>query len=128
MNFQLKLFPWPDPGPHVIALVRGRIDTDSLKQIFRKVAEMSGPLPHGKILIDLVDAAYALEFAEIDDLIKVAGSDRWATSARIAIVSARDISQYDYLQKFSALLSNRGMNVAAFCSLKPAVDWLVGDS
>jgi hypothetical protein len=128
MDFELKLFPWPDPGPHVIALARGTIDTDSLKQIFRKVAEMTEPLPHGKILIDLVDAACALQSADIGEFIRGAGSDQWAANAKIAIVSARDINQYDHLLKFSMLLSNAGVNATAFCSLKPAVDWLVGNS
>jgi hypothetical protein len=128
MDFQLKLFNWPDPGPHVIAMAKGTIDSDGLRQIFRKVVEMTQHLPHGKVLIDLVDAAWALEAADIDEFVDGAGSDLWVKNRRIAIVFARDLERYDRLLKLSAELSNRGIKAAAFSSLKFAVDWLVNDS
>lgn len=128
MDFQLRLFSWPEPGPHVIAMAKGIIDGDGLRQIFLKVAEMTQPLPHGKVLIDLVDAALALESAGIDEFVNGAGPDLWADNSRIAIVFPRDIERYDQLLKLSAALSNRGINAAAFSSLKFAVDWLVSNS
>jgi hypothetical protein len=127
MDFQLKLFTWPDPGPHLIALTKGTIDTGAFRQIFRAVARTTCPLRQEKILIDLVEATYAPEFTDVDDLIKEAGWDRRAANFRIAIVSACDIEQYNGLLKFSALLSSRGVNVSAFCSLRVAVDWLIGE-
>lgn len=128
MEFQLKLFSWPDPGPHIIAMAKGTVDGDGLRQIFRKIAEMTQPLPHGKVLIDLVDAALALESVDIDEFVNGAGRDLWAENPRIAMVAAREIERYDQLLKLSAVLSNRGVNAAAFCSLKFAIDWLVNNS
>jgi hypothetical protein len=124
MNFELKLFSWPDPGPHVVALVKGTIDADSLTQIFRKIGDMTRPLSHGQVLIDLVDAVYALDCADIEDILSEGALDQWAANIRIALVSLRDAKQYDGVVKFSTLLSNRRINVAAFCSLRLAVDWL----
>jgi len=128
MDFQLRLFSWPDPGPHVIAIAKGTIDGDGLRQILRKVAEMTQPLLHGTVLIDLVDAALALESADIDEFVNGAGPDLWAENLRVAMVAARDIERYDQFWKLSAALSNRGINAAAFSSLKFAVDWLVNNS
>ena len=128
MDFQLRLFNWPDPGPHVIALAKGTIDVDALRQIFHKVAEMTQPLPHGKVLIDLVDAVLAFEAADIEEYINEAGPDLKSESPRIAIVFARDIERYDQLLRLSVELSNRGVNAAAFSSLKLAVGWLVNNS
>ena len=128
MDFQLRLFSWPEPGPHVIALAEGTIDADGLRRIFRRVAEMTQPLPHGKVLIDLVDAALALESADMDEFINGAGADLCVENPRIAIVFARNLGRYDQLLRLSAVLSNRGISAAAFSSLKFAVDWLVNDS
>ena len=127
MNFQLKLFPWPDPGPHVIALGKGTIDRAGFMQLFQNVAEMTAPLAGGKILIDLVDAVCRLGSADVDELIIGTEWNHWPAGFRIAIVSARDAEQYDCLRKVSALLSNRGMKIATFSSLKLAADWLAGD-
>ena len=128
MNFQLKLFPWPDPGPHVIALGKGTMDRGSITQVFRDVAEMTATLAQGKILIDLVDAVCRLESRDINELINEAEWDRWSANFRIAIVTARDAEQSDCLINFCTLLSNRGIEIAIFRSLKRAADWLAGDS
>lgn len=53
MDLQIKVFRWPNQANHVVMLARGTIDSEGLKQIFSKVAEISGPLSNCKILIDL---------------------------------------------------------------------------
>jgi hypothetical protein len=125
MDFDLKLFSWPDPGPHVIALGRGTLNTDSIRQIFGEIAKMVEPLPNGKVLVDLVRAKYLVSPDDIDSLIKDVGSDGRLANATIAIVSPSDIEQYHDLLKLSNLLSACGVHAGAFRSLKPAVDWLV---
>jgi hypothetical protein len=125
LDFQLKLFRWPDPGPHIIALVKGTINNERFTRIFREVAEMAQPLARGRILIDLVEATYAPDFGDLDELTHGVEWDQWTANFSIAIVSGRDIEQYNWVRKFRTLLSNRGVNVETFISIKVAVDWLV---
>ena len=124
MDFQLKLFSWPDPGPHVIALAKGTLNADSMRQIFDEVARMAESLPNGKVLVDLVHAKYLVSLGDIDSLIKDVGSDSRLANATIAIVSPSDIEQYDDLLKLSNLLFACGVHAGTFRSMKLAVDWL----
>jgi hypothetical protein len=123
MDFQLNLFSWPEP-PHVIALAKGTLNADSMRQIFGEVAKMAEPLPNGKVLVDLARAKYLVSLGDIDSLIKDVGSDSRLANATIAIVSPSDIEQYHDLLKLSNLLSAGGVHAGTFRSIKLAVDWL----
>jgi hypothetical protein len=125
MDFQLNLFSWPDPGPHVIALAKGALNAEGVRRVFREVAQMTEAIPNSKVLIDVVRAEYSVDSDDIDNLVKTVESDPRLANAMIAIVSPCDTDDYGRWLKFSALLSCGRVNVAAFNSLKLAVDWLV---
>ena len=124
MKFQIKLFRWPDRGNHVIIIARGFINTDGLEQIFRNVAETTQSLVDCKVLIDLLDATYRFEAADINAFVSRLSSDSFPNNSKIALVSAREIEPYDQLHRLSTCLSPLGLKIAAFYDSNMAVDWL----
>ena len=124
MDYQIKLFRWPDKGNHVIMIARGVIDIEACNEVFRNVGEITLPLLDCKVLIDLIDAKCRLETAEIDAFVNGLRPNLWPHSSKIALVSASESEQYDQLFLLSGCLSKRGFKVAAFYDSKFAIDWL----
>jgi len=124
MDFQIKLFSWPDRGNHVIMIVRGLIDTEGCNEMFRKIGEMTLPLLDCKVLIDLIDAKCELQQSEIEDFANGLKANLWSHSSKIALVAAAEPEQYDQLQMLAGCLSQRGFKIAGFYDSKVAVDWL----
>jgi hypothetical protein len=121
MNFQIKLFNFPDAGNHVIVIARGLLDTNGCNQIFHKIAEMTQLLLDCKVMIDLQDATCTLEPADIQRVVNGFTPDLWPHSVRVAMVCGPEVSQ---LTALSAGLSNQGFKVAVFNDSKTAVTWL----
>jgi len=124
MNYQIKLFHWPERGDHVIMIVRGFVEIEGFKQMFGKVGEMTASLWDCKVLIDLVDATYALDPADIKALVSDIVPEIWPVNSKIALVSTPQLQQHNQLLLLAASLSNRGCKVAAFYDSKSAVTWL----
>jgi hypothetical protein len=66
MDFQTKLFRWPDRGNYVIIIARGQTDIGGFQQMFQKLAEIHEALVDWRVLIDLFDARFRLEPAGVD--------------------------------------------------------------
>jgi hypothetical protein len=124
MNYQVKLFHWPERGDHVIMIARGFVEIEGFKQIFRKVGEMTASLSDCKVLIDLVDASYGLDPAGIKAFVSDILPELWPVNTKIALVSTPQLQQHNQLLLLAASLSNRGCKVAAFYDSKSAVSWL----
>jgi hypothetical protein len=127
MDLQIKIFRWPNQANHVIMLARGTIDVEGFKQIFGRVAEISGPLLDCKILIDLLDAKCRLEAGDIDKFFNGLSSNRLSHTSKVALVSARANAdkEYDHLTTISASLAKQGLKVALFENSDVAASWLV---
>ena len=126
MNYQIKLFHWPERGDHVIMIVRGFVEIEGFKQMFCKVREMTASLSDCKVLIDLLDATYGLDPAGIKSFVTETTSDVWPVKSKIALVSTPQTQQHNQLLLLAASLSNRGYKIAAFYDSKSAVSWLTG--
>lgn len=124
MNYQAKLFHWPERGDHVIMIARGFVEIEGFKQIFRKVGEMTASLSDCKVLIDLVDASYGLDPADMQVLVSAIIPEIWPVDSKIALVSTPQLQQHNQLLLLAASLSHRGCKVAAFYDSKSAVTWL----
>ena len=124
MNYQIKLFHWPERRDHVIMIVRGFVEIEGFKQMFCKVGEMTASLWDCKVLIDLVDATYALDPADIKALVSDIVPEIWPVNSKIALVSTPQLQQHNQLLLLAGSLSNRGCKVAAFYDSKSAVTWL----
>ncbi len=124
MDFQVRLFRWPDRGNHLIVIARGLLNLDGCSQIFRKVGEMTRALPDCKVLIDLLDAQCKLEPAEIESFANESKPNPCPPGSKIALVSAAESEQYHQLSMLSACLAARSFKIAAFSDSKIAVDWL----
>ena len=124
MDYQIKLFHWPERGDHVIMIVRGYVDIEGLKVMFRKVGEMTASFSDCKVLIDLVDGTYRLCPAEIKAFVSEITPELWPVNTKIALVSTPQLQQHNQLLLLAASLSNRGFKVAAFYDSKSAVSWL----
>jgi hypothetical protein len=124
VNYQIKLFHWPERGDHVIMIVRGFVEIVGFKQMFCKVGEMTASLSDCKVLIDLMDANYALDPAEIKGLVCNITPEIWPVKSKIALVSTPQLQQHNQLLLLAASLSNRGCKVAAFYDSKSAITWL----
>jgi hypothetical protein len=125
MDLQIKIFRWPNQANHVIMLARGTIDLPGLRQIFRKAAEVSGPLLNCKILIDLLDVDCKVESADVDQCFSECSSDEVSHVSKVALVAARANKQYDQLATISANLLEQRFKVAVFEDSNVAAEWLV---
>ena len=65
MDFQIKLFSWPDRGNHLIMITRGILDVGGLEQVFREMATVTQSLLDCKVVIDLQDAVCNLGTTDI---------------------------------------------------------------
>ena len=124
MDFQIKLFSWPDRGNHLIMITRGVLDIKGFEQIFREVVTATEPLRDCKVVVDLQDTTCNLERADIQAFVDGAQPNLWPSSIKVAIVAPREIDQYDNLFALTSGLAKRGLKVAAFHDSKPAVTWL----
>lgn len=127
MDFQTKLFRWPDRGNYVIIIARGQTDIGGFQQMFQKLAEIHEPLIDWRVLIDLFDARFELEPADIETFASVLRTGRFPENYKIALLGAREIGQYEQLCMVSASLCKQGFRVAPFDDSKLAIDWLAAD-
>jgi hypothetical protein len=124
MDFQIKLFSWPDRGNHLIMITRGVLDIKGFEQIFREVVTATQSLRDCKVVVDLQDAMCNLERADIQAFVDGAQPDLWPSTVKVAIVAPREIDQYDNLFALTSDLAKRGLKIAVFYDSKPAVTWL----
>ena len=87
MNYQVKLFHWPERGDHVILIACGFVDINGFKQMFSKVGEITVSLSDCKVLIDLVDATYDLDPVDIKAFVSAITPDLLPINPKIALVS-----------------------------------------
>jgi len=125
MNYQVKLFHWPERGDHVILIACGFVDLNGFKQMFSKVGKITASLSDSKVLIDLVDATYDLDPMDIKAFVSAITPDLLPINPKIALVSTPQMKQRIPLTLLAASLSNRGCKVAAFYDSKSAVTWLI---
>jgi hypothetical protein len=124
MDFQIKLFSWPDKGDHLIMIIRGLLDRAALEQIFQEVATVTQPLQDCKVIIDLQDVAGDLKTADIQTFASRLKLDRWPATNKVAIVSPRDSEQYNQLLALASDLVKLSFKIAVFTDSKSAVNWL----
>ena len=124
MDFQVKLFSWPDRGNHLIMITRGVMDIGGFEQIFREVLTATQPLHDCKVIIDLQDTTCNLENADTHAFVEGIQLDRWPSTNKIAIVSPNELEQYEQLSTLTSGLAKRGLKIAVFDESKPAVTWL----
>ena len=124
MDFQIKLFSWPDRGNHLIMITRGIIDVKGFEQILREVVTATQPLRDCKVVVDLQDTTCNLESLDIQAFVDGAEPDLWPSTIKVAIVAPREIDQYDHLFALTSGLVKRGLKIAVFDDSKPAITWL----
>jgi len=125
MDFQIKLFSWPDNrGNHLIMITRGVLDIKGFEQIFQEVMTATEPLRDCKVVVDLQDTTCNLERADIQAFVDGVQPDLWPSTNRVAIVSPREIEQYEQLFVLTSGLAKHGLKIAVFYDSKPAVAWL----
>ena len=124
MDFQIKLFSWPDRGNHLIMITRGVIDVKGFEQILREVVTATQCLRDCKVVVDLQDTTCNLERADIQAFVDGAQPNLWPSTTKVAIVAPREIDQYDNLFALTSGLAKRGLKIAVFHDSKPAVTWL----
>jgi hypothetical protein len=124
MDFQIKLFSWPDRGNHLIMITRGILDIKGIEQIFQEVVTATEPLRDCKVVVDLQDVTCNLERADIQAFVDGVRPELWPSTNKIAIVAPREIDQYDHLFALTSGLAKRGLKIAVFYDSKPAITWL----
>jgi hypothetical protein len=124
MDFQIKLFSWPDRGNHLIMITRGVLDVGGLEQVFRELATVTQPLPDCKVVIDLQDALCNLGTADIQSFANGRKLATWSSNHKVAMLAPREVEQYDQLVLLTSGLSKQGFKIAVFYDSKAAVSWL----
>jgi hypothetical protein len=125
MDLQIKLFSGLDMGNYVIIITRGSIDIEGFREIFRNVVNTTRSLLDCKVLIDLQEATYRLEPADILAFAENLRPEFWPPTNRVALVSVPDPQEHRQLCVLSTLLSNRVIKNAVFKDTKAALSWLV---
>jgi hypothetical protein len=123
MDFQIKLFSWPDKGDHLIMITRGVLDRAALEQIFEEVATVTQPLQDCKVIIDLQDTACDLKTADIENFAN-GFKGGWRATNKVAVVSPHDSDQHDQLFVLTGHLTQLNLKIALFTDSKSAVNWL----
>ena len=124
MDFQIKLFSWPDRGNHLIMITRGVMDIEGFHQIFQELLTATQSLRDCKVVVDLQDAMCNLENADVQAFADGMQLDQWPSTNRVAVVAPREIDQYDQLLALTNGLAKRGLKIAIFYDSKLAVTWL----
>jgi hypothetical protein len=124
MDFQVKLFSWPDRGNHLIMIARGVMEIRGFEQIFREVLTATQALRDCKVVIDLQDTACNLESADIRAFVEGGELDLWPSNNKMAIVSPHELEQHDQLATLASGLAKRGLKIAVFHDSKRAITWL----
>ena len=125
MDLQMKLFSGLDRGNYVIIITRGSVDIDGFREIFRNVVSTTRSLLDCKVLIDLQEATYQLEPADIVAFAENLRPEFWPPTNRVALVSVSDPQEHHQLCVLSTFLSNRVIKNAVFQDKKTAFSWLV---
>jgi hypothetical protein len=124
MDFQIKLFSWPDRGNHLIMITRGVLDLKGFVQIFQEVVTATEPLRDCKVVVDLQDTTCNLTGADVETFVDGVQPDRWPATNKVAIVAPSEIDQYDQIFVLTSGLTKRGLKIAVFYDSKAAVTWL----
>jgi hypothetical protein len=124
MDFQIKLFSWPDKGDHLIMITRGLLDRAGLEQIFKEVATVTQPLQDCKVIIDLQDSVCDLKTADIQTFASRLRLEEWPATNKIAIVSRQDNDQQGQMLMLTRDLAKLNLRIALFTDSKSAVNWL----
>jgi hypothetical protein len=125
MDLQMKLFSGLDKGNYVIIITRGSIDIEGFREIFRNVVNTTRSLVDCKVLIDLQEATYQLEPADIVAFAENLRPEFWPPTNKVALVSVSDLQEHRQLCVLSTFLSNRVIKNAVFKDTKTALSWLV---
>ena len=125
MDLQIKLFSGLDMGNYVIIITRGSIDIEGFREIFRNVVNATQSLLDCKVLIDLQEATYRLEPADIVAFAANLRPEFWPPTNKVALVSVSDQQEHRQLCVLSTFLSNRVIKNAVFKDTKTALSWLV---
>jgi hypothetical protein len=124
MNLEIKLLRWPEGGNYVIAFCRGPLQREGFRRIFRRVDRFTQPLSNCKVMIDMRDSNYVLEFTEISVLIDQIVADVSSRDNQLAIVSAPGVEYLRELVVLSNCLVKYDFNIAVFTDMDRAASWL----
>jgi hypothetical protein len=124
MNLEIKLLRWPEGGNYVVAFCRGPLQWKGFRDIFRRVDRFTQPLSQCRVLVDMRDSSYMLEFTDITVLIDQIISDVASRENQLAIVSAPGVEYFRELVVLSNCLANYDFNIAVFTDMDRAASWL----
>lgn len=128
MNLEIKLLRWPEGGNYVVAFCRGPLQWEGFRDIFRRVDWFTHPLSNCRVLIDMRDSNYVLEFTDISVLIDHIVADVSSRDNQLAIVSAPGVEYFRELVVLSNCLSNYDFYIAVFIDMDRAANWLASPS
>ena len=126
MDLNIKLLRSPEGRNHLIIIVRGLIDAEGLRLIFRHAAETIQELFNCNVLIDFENANLMLRPADIDVLISGLGPDLRLGNIKIALVSPTEIEELEQLRVLCDSLRREDLRAVVFENPDEATNWLVG--
>jgi hypothetical protein len=124
MNLEIKRVRWAEGGNYVIAFCRGPLQWKGFRNIFCSIDRFTQPLSNCRVLIDMRDSNYALEFTEISVLIDHIVADVSSRDNQLALVSAPAAEYFRELVVLSNCLANYDFKIAVFTEMDRAASWL----
>ena len=125
MDLNIKLLRSPEGRNHLIIIVRGLIDAEGLKVIFRHAAETIQELFNCNVLIDFENANLTFSPPDIDFLISRLGPDLRLGNIKIALVSPAESEEFEQLRVLCDSLRREDLRAAMFYNPEEATNWLV---
>ncbi len=121
MQIQIQLPASQSKGNPIVMVARGVLNIAGFHQIFVEINRLTELHSEGEVLIDLAEALYELQAAEIDDFID---QSSWSHAHKIALVAARRSEHFNQVSALSACLLKHGFKTAVFYDATVAADWL----
>ena len=121
MEIQIKSLGSQSKENPIVMVARGVLNIAGFHQIVVAINRLTKIHSDGAVLIDLAEARYELQAAEIDELI---GKSPWLQGQKIALVAARRSEHFNQVSALSACLLKHGFKTAVFYDATVAADWL----
>jgi len=130
MDYQVKLFHWPNNGTCRMICARGLMDRGAFLRLMQAIVELTKPLSDCKVLLDLQDITCDLGLEDLVELKVELSIFPWTAvgKLKLAMVTSPHLEPYYGLRQLTSPVSQLGVDVAAFCESSRAIEWLAQEA
>lgn len=130
MNYQVDVFCRQNNGNYLDIVGRGLMDRQAFLRLMQVIGELTKPLSDCKVLLDLQEITCDLGLEDLVELKAELSSFPWTAvgKLKLAMVTTPHPEQYHGLRQLTLPVSQLGVDVAAFCESRRAIEWLAEET